>query len=190
MNEIINIDSVDVYNKQFGLETLHPLVSVIDMNQATRLIGLKRFNYGIYALFLKMEKACNIKYGRQTYDYQEGTVVCFAPGQTAETTPTTDRPQMNVLGILFHPDLLRGTSLGKNIRNYSFFSYEANEALHLSEEGISSSILFRSSTKNWNMASTGTARRYLSITLNSCLTTACVFMNGSSPHAAKSTVIF
>lgn len=134
MNEIINIDSVDVYNKQFGLETLHPLVSVIDMNQATRLIGLKRFNYGIYALFLKMEKACNIKYGRQTYDYQEGTVVCFAPGQTAETTPTTDRPQMNVLGILFHPDLLRGTSLGKNIRNYSFFSYEANEALHLSEE--------------------------------------------------------
>lgn len=81
-----------------------------------------------------MEKACNIKYGRQTYDYQEGTVVCFAPGQTAETTPTTDRPQMNVLGILFHPDLLRGTSLGKNIRNYSFFSYEANEALHLSEE--------------------------------------------------------
>lgn len=69
MNEIINIDSVDVYNKQFGLETLHPLVSVIDMNQATRLIGLKRFNYGIYALFLKMEKACNIKYGRQTYDY-------------------------------------------------------------------------------------------------------------------------
>ena len=133
-NEIINIDSVDVYNKQFGLETLHPLVSVIDMNQATRLIGLKRFNYGIYALFLKMEKACNIKYGRQTYDYQEGTVVCFAPGQTAETTPTTDRPQMNVLGILFHPDLLRGTSLGKNIRNYSFFSYEANEALHLSEE--------------------------------------------------------
>ena len=88
MNEIINIDSVDVYNKQFGLETLHPLVSVIDMNQATRLIGLKRFNYGIYALFLKMEKACNIKYGRQTYDYQEGTVVCFAPGQTAETTPT------------------------------------------------------------------------------------------------------
>lgn len=134
MNEIINIDSVDVYNKQFGLETLHPLVSVIDMNQATRLIGLKRFNYGIYALFLKMEKACNIKYGRQTYDYQEGTVVCFAPGQTAETTPTTDRPQMNVLGILFHPDLLRSTSLGKNIRNYSFFSYEANEALHLSEE--------------------------------------------------------
>ena len=63
MNEIINIDSVDVYNKQFGLETLHPLVSVIDMNQATRLIGLKRFNYGIYALFLKMEKACNIKSG-------------------------------------------------------------------------------------------------------------------------------
>lgn len=133
MNEIINIDSVDVYNKQFGLETLHPLVSVIDMNQATRLIGLKRFNYGIYALFLKMEKACNIKYGRQTYDYQEGTVVCFARDRLQKRLYHRP-PQMNVLGILFHPDLLRGTSLGKNIRNYSFFSYEANEALHLSEE--------------------------------------------------------
>lgn len=191
MNEIINIDSVDVYNKQFGLETLHPLVSVIDMNQATRLIGLKRFNYGIYALFLKMEKACNIKYGRQTYDYQEGTVVCFAPGQTAETTPTTDRPQMNVLGILFHPDLLRGTSLGKTSATiHSSPMKPTKPFISQKKKGISSSILFRSSTKNWNMASTGTARRCLSITLNSCLTTACVFMNGSSPHAAKSTVIF
>ena len=77
---------------------------------------------------------CDIKYGRQTYDYQEGTIVCFAPGQTAETNPTTDKVQVNAHGILFHPDLLRGTSLGKNIKKYTFFSYEVNEALHLSEE--------------------------------------------------------
>lgn len=75
------------------------------------------WNYGVYALYLKLEKACDIKYGRQTYDYQEGTVVCFAPGQTTETTLTTDRVQLNVLGILFHPDLLHGTSLGKTIKN-------------------------------------------------------------------------
>ena len=134
MDKILNLDSVDLYNKLYGLETLNPLVSVIDLNKATSRVDLIRFNYGIYALYLKLEKACDIKYGRQTYDYQEGTIVCFAPGQTAETNPTTDKVQVNAHGILFHPDLLRGTSLGKNIKKYTFFSYEVNEALHLSEE--------------------------------------------------------
>ncbi len=134
MDKILNLDSVDLYNKLYGLETLNPLVSVIDLNNATSSVDLIRFNYGIYALYLKLEKACDIKYGRQTYDYQEGTIVCFAPGQTAETNPTTDKVQVNAHGILFHPDLLRGTSLGKNIKKYTFFSYEVNEALHLSEE--------------------------------------------------------
>lgn len=134
MDKILNLDSVDLYNKLYGLETLNPLVSVIDLNKATSSVDLIRFNYGIYALYLKLEKACDIKYGRQTYDYQEGTIVCFAPGQTAETNPTTDKVQINAHGILFHPDLLRGTSLGKNIKKYTFFSYEVNEALHLSEE--------------------------------------------------------
>ena len=117
MDKILNLDSVDLYNKLYGLETLNPLVSVIDLNKATSSVDLIRFNYG-----------------RQTYDYQEGTIVCFAPGQTAETNPTTDKVQVNAHGILFHPDLLRGTSLGKNIKKYTFFSYEVNEALHLSEE--------------------------------------------------------
>ena len=134
MDKILNLDSVDLYNKLYGLETLNPLVSVIDLNKATSSVDLIRFNYGIYALYLKLEKACDIKYGRQTYDYQEGTIVCFAPGQTAETNPTTDKVQVNAHGILFHPDLLRGTSLGRNIKKYTFFSYEVNEALHLSEE--------------------------------------------------------
>lgn len=134
MDKILNLDSVDLYNKLYGLETLNPLVSVIDLNKATSSVDLIRFNYGIYALYLKLEKACDIKYGRQTYDYQEGTIVCFAPGQTAETNPTTDKVQVNAHGILFHPDLLRETSLGKNIKKYTFFSYEVNEALHLSEE--------------------------------------------------------
>ena len=134
MDKILNLDSVDLYNKLYGLETLNPLVSVIDLNKATSSVDLIRFNFGIYALYLKLEKACDIKYGRQTYDYQEGTIVCFAPGQTAETNPTTDKVQVNAHGILFHPDLLRGTSLGKSIKKYTFFSYEVNEALHLSEE--------------------------------------------------------
>ena len=134
MDKILNLNNVDLYNQIYGLETLHPLVTVIDLNKATRQMTYTHWNYGVYALYLKLEKACDIKYGRQTYDYQEGTVVCFAPGQTTETTLTTDRVQLNVLGILFHPDLLHGTSLGKTIKKYTFFSYEVNEALHLSLE--------------------------------------------------------
>lgn len=134
MDQILNLNTVDQYNQLYGLETLHPLVSVANLNEATRGVGTVRLNYGVYAIFLKLEKTCRIKYGRQPYDYEEGTIVCFAPGQTAETTPTTDRIQTNVYGILFHPDLLRGTSLGKMIKKYTFFSYEVNEALHVSEE--------------------------------------------------------
>ena len=134
MDKILNLDSVDLYNKLYGLETLNPLVSVIDLNKATSSVDLGGLNYINKELYLKLEKACDIKYGRQTYDYQEGTIVCFAPGQTAETNPTTDKVQVNAHGILFHPDLLRGTSLGKSIKKYTFFSYEVNEALHLSEE--------------------------------------------------------
>ncbi|MCM1373421.1 MAG: helix-turn-helix transcriptional regulator [Bacteroides sp.] len=134
MDKTVNLNSVDQYNRMFGLETLNPLISVIDLNKATRHVDYVRWNYGVYALFLKMEKACDITYGRQPYDYQEGTVVCFAPGQTTLITPTTDRLKINTHGILFHPDLLKGTSLGKTIRQYTFLSYEVNEALHLSEE--------------------------------------------------------
>lgn len=134
MDKTINLDSIDQYNKLYGLETLHPLVSVINLNEATRAVDTIRINYGVYAIYLKMEKACDIKYGRQKYDYEEGTIVCFAPGQTAETRPTTNQIKTNTYGIIFHPDLLRGTSLNKTIKNYTFFSYEINEALHVSEE--------------------------------------------------------
>lgn len=134
MDKIFNLNSVDQYNQIYGLESQNPLVSVIDLNKATKRMEYSHWNYGVYAIYLKMEKACDIKYGRQSYDYQEGTIVCFAPGQSTETTLNTDSVQLNVLGILFHPDLIRGTSLGRNIRKYTFFSYEVNEALHISED--------------------------------------------------------
>ena len=130
----VNLDTVDQYNRLYGLETLNPLVSVVDLNKATRRVEYTRWNYGIYALFLKLEKACDIWYGRQPYDDQEGTFGCFAPGQSTEIISTSPKTQTNADGIHFHPDLLAGTALGKNIKRYSFFDFEANEALHLSDE--------------------------------------------------------
>lgn len=132
-DEMIVIDSVDRYNKFFGLETRHPLVSIVDLSKAATWPERAWFRYEVYALFLKNVKCGNIKYGRQYYDYQDGTIVCFAPGQVADLEMLRD-VQPNAHGILFHPDLIRGTALGQEIRNYSFFSYETSEALHLSEE--------------------------------------------------------
>ena len=133
MGEVIKLDEIDKYNKLFGLETRHPLVSVVDLSKATQWPEHFKINYGVYALYLKDTYCGNIMYGRQSYDYQDGTIVSFAPGQVAETEMLKNT-QPNAHGILFHPDLIRGTALGQEIKNYSFFSYETREALHLSEE--------------------------------------------------------
>lgn len=133
MDEIIKLDSIDKYNQLFGLETLHLLVSVIDLSEATRFPTHFTFNYEVYALFLKDTRCGDIRYGKQTYDYQEGTVVSFAPGQVVETELDPGVKPM-AQGLLFHPDLIKGTSLGAEIKSYSFFSYKSNEALHLSDE--------------------------------------------------------
>ena len=134
MENIVNLESVDRYNSMYGLETLHPLVSVVDLTKATKIVNHTQMNYGVYALFLKQTKSCDLKYGRRSYDYQEGTIVCFAPGQAVRVDMIEDEITPEVYGIVFHPDLIRGTSLGKSIKNYTFFSYAVNEALHLSDQ--------------------------------------------------------
>ena len=132
MEEVIKLNAVDQYNKMFGLETLHPLVSVIDLSKAHPMKHVRHI-FGFYAIFLKEVKCGDLLYGRQRYDYQEGTLVCLAPGQVIGIEDNGEVYQPKGWALVFHPDLIRGTSLGRNIREYSFFSYEVNEALHLSE---------------------------------------------------------
>lgn len=133
MDEIIKIDTVDQYNKFYGLETLHPLVAVVDLTKATQHPNHVRINMGVYSLFLKHTKCGDLKYGKKQYDYQEGTVVCMAPHQVIGIE-LKEGVKPSSLGLVFHPDLIRGTSLGQNIKQYSFFSYEVSEALHVSDE--------------------------------------------------------
>lgn len=132
-NSIISLDSVDKYNRLFGLETLHPLVSVVDLSQASKFPTHFTINYGVYALYLKETVCGDIRYGKQTYDYQEGTITSFAPGQVAEIE-MAEGVKPKAYGILFHPDLIKGTPLGSEIKRYSFFSYKSNEALHISDD--------------------------------------------------------
>lgn len=134
MDNIIQLDSIDAYNKLYGLPTLHPLVTVVDLTKATRTVNRVKMNYGVYALFLKNGVSCTLKYGRQYYDYQEGTIVSFAPGQLIGVEMVERETAPEVYGLLFHPDLIHGTSLGRKIGQYAFFDYAQNEALHLSEQ--------------------------------------------------------
>ncbi len=129
---ILNTECISEYNKLVGVETLHPLVSVIDLSKCKPMHHI-RHTLGFYAVFLKDVKCGDIIYGRQKYDYQEGTVVCMAPGQVVGCEDNGEVFQPKGWALLFHPDLIHGTSLGKHIKEYTFFSYEANEALHLSE---------------------------------------------------------
>ena len=131
---IIRLDSIDAYNKLYGLETKHPLVTVIDLTQATRVVNHVRMDYDVYALFLKNGTNCTLKYGRKPYDYQEGSVVSFSPGQLIDVETEIDEIAPDVTGLMFHPDLLHKTPLASKIKEYSFFNYSQREALHLSTD--------------------------------------------------------
>lgn len=133
MDTIVKYDNIFQYNEARGVETLHPLVSVIDFSKCGPAY-YERQTYGFYTVFLKDVKCGDMRYGRSYYDYQEGTLVFLAPGQVIGFENTNVQYQPKGWALLFHPDLLRGTSLGRNIGSYSFFSYEVSEALHLSEQ--------------------------------------------------------
>ena len=133
MDEILKLDSISEFNSLRGIETLHPLVSIVDFTKM-KLIPPAMASYGFYCVFLKDAVCGDLKYGCSYYDYQEGTLVFISPGQVVGIGNAPGGARPKGWGLLFHPDIIRGTSLGQNIKEYSFFSYQANEALHLSEK--------------------------------------------------------
>lgn len=131
MDKIMQFDQVSQYDVFHHQENLHPLVSVIDFTDTPAQDYASWMRFGFYAVFLKDLKCGDIKYGRNTYDYQDRTLVFVAPGQVLSIEFTKAyKPQG--FGLLFHPSLIHGTSLGRHINDYSFFSYDVREALHLS----------------------------------------------------------
>ena len=133
MDEIVNIPTVRSYDEHWGLETRHPLVNVLEGSQVTRPIPNCRKNFGLYVIFLKDVRCADyLKYGRGEYDYQENTLVFVSPGQVFGYPADGSTYQAKGWCLYFCPDLLRHTQLGKHIKDYTFFSYNVNEALHLS----------------------------------------------------------
>jgi AraC-like DNA-binding protein len=132
MEDILKFDTVNQYNVFNQHKTLHPLVSVIDYSKANPR-KLRKGYFGFYAILLKDVKCGDLRYGKNYYDYQEGTLVFVAPGQVVGIETSDDIYQPKGHGVIFHADLIRGTSLGKHIEDYGFFSYNVNEALHISD---------------------------------------------------------
>ncbi|NJK95008.1 MAG: AraC family transcriptional regulator [Bacteroidales bacterium] len=130
MSEINRINTVTEYNNLVGIETLHPLVSIIDFEKVEPFCYI-RMQLRVYAIFLKELKCGNMTYGCNTYDYEEGTLLFIAPGQVYGVASEEKKKGIGQ-ALIFHPDLIHGTALGKNIKDYTFFSYQVNEALHLS----------------------------------------------------------
>lgn len=132
MESILRFETISEYNAFNNNETLHPLVSVVDLSRAHPRSG-SRMYFGFYTIFLKDVKCGDLVYGRHTYDYQEGTLVFLGPGQVVGINNNGEIYQPKGYALVFHPDLIHGTPLGRHIQDYTFFGYQFAEALHLSE---------------------------------------------------------
>lgn len=138
MAHIIEIKTVAEYNKLVGVKTLHPLVNIIDFSTLQlreKSVISGTFTFGYYSISIKYGNNCELKYGRNYYDYQDGTLVFMAPGQVM-SVDSKEEFKPEGFALVFHPDLIRGTLLGQHIKVYSFFSYDVHEALHLSEKEL------------------------------------------------------
>jgi AraC-like DNA-binding protein len=132
MEDILKFETIKQYNAFNKQEALHPLVSVVDLSKADPRQS-RRMSYNFYTIFFKQIRCGDLRYGCNYYDYEEGTLIFLAPGQViGENKEYFYQPQGQAL--VFHSDFILGTSLGQHMEDYTFFSYEVNEALHLSSD--------------------------------------------------------
>ena len=136
MENVYRIDSVSDYLKLRDKEVLHPLVGLVDFKtvdvKAKTAPSHDALLFNCYAIFLKDAKGCKLKYGGKDYDYDEGTLVFVGPNQKVELTKNDPNFVPKGYALLFHPDVLAGTDLGRKIHTYNYFSYSVKEALHIS----------------------------------------------------------
>lgn len=142
MSRILNVKNVSDYNRYIGQTDLHPLVSVIDYSEVSPIRSSLN-NYSVYGIFFHNEEDIDLEYGRGRYDYRKRTVICVAPGQIGGKEDDGKKVMLTGWALLFHPDILEGTALGKKIKEYTFFDYSINEALEMTDEeyGILSSLM-------------------------------------------------
>ena len=132
MAKILKVNRTSDYSRYHGLTDPHPLITVIDFSEISPVRhSLNR--YGVYGVFVQEDNDLDLTYGCGKYDYKDGSLICVSPGQIGGKEDNGQRTSIGGWALLFHPDLIHGTSLEKDIRNYSFFDYSVNEALHMNE---------------------------------------------------------
>lgn len=137
MKQIIRIKSISEVHNFYGFEKpKHPLVSVlpIDDRMVNFDYGNTNYAFDFYQISLKMGIAGSMVYGRNSYDFQEGTMTFIKPNQIVKVENPETIEGSEGWTLLFHPDLIRRSELGKTIEDYGFFSYDVHEALHLSDD--------------------------------------------------------
>lgn len=131
--KVLKVNRPSDYSSYLGVTDRHPLVSVIEYDRISPVFTTLN-DYNVYGIFLRGDNLVDLTYGCGIYDYKEGTLLAVAPGQLGGTEDNGEKVNISGWSILFHPDLLQGTSLEKKIHNYTFFDYGLNEALHMTEE--------------------------------------------------------
>ena len=133
MSKILKVRNVNDYSRYVGCKEQHPLVSVIDYAEVSP-VRHSLNDYGVYGIFFHDEAEIDLAYGCGKYDYKKGTVICVAPGQIGGKEDNGEEVMLTGWALLFHPDLLHGFPLERRIKEYSFFDYRINEALHMTDE--------------------------------------------------------
>lgn len=133
MVKILKVNKTSDYSGYLGVTDRHPLITVINYSEISPIRhSLNR--YGVYGVFMQEDNDLDLTYGCGKYDYKDGSLICVAPGQIGGKEDNGERVSIGGWAMLFHPDLIHSTHLEKEIRNYSFFDYSVNEALHMNEK--------------------------------------------------------
>ena len=137
MNPVVNISTLSELHALTGLsEPAHPLIGMYvlrDLPQVSmdHAMGMA-MNLSLYTIMYKEGLEGSIGYGRSQYDYENGTLIFTAPGQELRFEGNSHTKDSASWMLLFHPDLLAGTDLGRRMDEYTYFEYDVTEALHLS----------------------------------------------------------
>ena len=133
MEKILRVHHVNDYARYIGAPELHPLVSVIHYDELEHCRHSLN-NYQVYGVFLLQESPYTITYGQGHYSHSSGSLLCVAPGQTGGVSDNGEIIHIKGWVLLFSPELLHGTDLGRRIDDYHFFSYYESESLHPTPE--------------------------------------------------------
>lgn len=131
----VKFDTIHRFNDYYGFRHLNPMISVGHYSGEPEP-GATTYEFGVYAIYIKETKGCELNYGLTKYDFDEMSVTAFAPGQKVTTVVEEGQIQPRWTVLAFHPDFLVRTALGGRMSAYGYFSYSSNEALHLSAEEV------------------------------------------------------